>query len=160
MDLSNNNEIQGKFEGLDALIHLAADPRPEASWESVKKNNIEATFNVYNEVKKAGVKKIIFASTNHTQHGDTLLTTPETLDLQKSKILSLENNTNPDSLYAVSKLFGEDLGKYFSEQYNVKDCIGMNIETVMERFEGFNENDSKEYLDDWSYRRRKNRNCS
>ena len=90
-DLSNNNEIQGKFEGLDALIHLAADPRPEASWESVKKNNIEATFNVYNEVKKAGVKKIIFASTNHTQHGDTLLTTPETLDLQKSKILSLEN---------------------------------------------------------------------
>ena len=119
MDLSNNNEIQGKFEGLDALIHLAADPRPEASWESVKKNNIEATFNVYNEVKKAGVIKIIFASTNHTQHGDTLLTTPETLDLQKkSKILSLENNTNPDSLYAVSKLFGEDLGKYFSERYN------------------------------------------
>ena len=126
MDLSNNNEIQGKFEGLDALIHLAADPRPEASWESVKKNNIEATFNVYNEVKKAGVKKIIFASTNHTQHGDTLLTTPETLDLQKSKILSLENNTNPDSLYAVSKLFGEDLGKYFSEQYKIK-FIGLRI---------------------------------
>ena len=46
LDLSNNNEIKGKFEGLDALIHLAADPRPEASWESVKKNNIEATFNV------------------------------------------------------------------------------------------------------------------
>ena len=57
MDLSNNNEIQGKFEGLDALIHLAAAPRPEASWESVKKNNIEATFNFYNEVKNAGVKK-------------------------------------------------------------------------------------------------------
>ena len=42
VDLSNNNEIKGKFEGLDALIHLAADPRPEASWESVKINNIEA----------------------------------------------------------------------------------------------------------------------
>ena len=101
IDLSNNNEIKGKFEGLDALIHLAADPRPEASWESVKKNNLEATYNVYNEVKNAGVKKIIFASTNHTQHGDTLLTTPETLDLKKNKILSLENNTNPDSLYAI-----------------------------------------------------------
>ena len=126
VDLSNNNEIKGKFEGLDALIHLAADPRPEASWESVKKNNIEATFNVYNEVKNAGVKKIIFASTNHTQHGDTLLTTPETLDLKKNKILSLENNTNPDSLYAVSKLFGEDLGKYFSEQHKIK-FIGLRI---------------------------------
>ena len=126
VDLSNNNEIKGKFEGLDALIHLAADPRPEASWQSVKKNNIEATFNVYNEVKNAGVKKIIFASTNHTQHGDTLLTTPETLDLKKNKILSLENNTNPDSLYAVSKLFGEDLGKYFSEQHKIK-FIGLRI---------------------------------
>ena len=105
---------------------MAADPRPEASWESVKKNNIEATFNVYNEVKNAGVKKIIFASTNHTQHGDTLLTTPETLDLKKNKILSLENNTNPDSLYAVSKLFGEDLGKYFSEQHKIK-FIGLRI---------------------------------
>ena len=126
MDLSNNNEIKGKFEGLDALIHLAADPRPEASWESVKKNNLEATYNVYNEVKNAGVKKIIFASTNHTQHGDILLTTPETLDLKKNKILSLENNTNPDSLYAVSKLFGEDLGKYFSEQHKIK-FIGLRI---------------------------------
>ena len=126
MDLSNNNEIKGKFEGLDALIHLAADPRPEASWESVKKNNLEATYNVYNEVKNAGVKKIIFASTNHTQHGDTLLSTPETLDLKKNKILSLENNTNPDSLYAVSKLFGEDLGKYFSEQHKIK-FIGLRI---------------------------------
>ena len=124
--MSNNNEIKGKFEGLDALIHLAADPRPEASWESVKKNNLEATYNVYNEVKNAGVKKIIFASTNHTQHGDTLLTTPETLNLKKNKMLSLENNTNPDSLYAVSKLFGEDLGKYFSEQHKIK-FIGLRI---------------------------------
>ena len=92
----------------------------------LKKNNIEATFNVYNEVKNAGVKKIIFASTNHTQHGDTLLTNPETLDLKKNRILSLENNTNPDSLYAVSKLFGEDLGKYFSEQHKIK-FIGLRI---------------------------------
>ncbi len=126
MDLSNNNEIKGKFEGLDAIIHLAADPRPEAPWESVKKNNLEATYNVYNEVKNAGVKKIIFASTNHTQHGDTLLSTPETLDLKKNRILSLENNTNPDSLYAVSKLFGEDLGKFFSEQHKIK-FIGLRI---------------------------------
>ena len=126
IDLSNNNEIIGKFEGLDALIHLAADPRPEASWESVKKNNIEATFNVFNEGMKAGVKKIVFASTNHTQHGDTLLTTPETIDPKKNKILSLGNNTNPDSLYAVSKLFGEDLGKYYSEKYNIS-FIGLRI---------------------------------
>ena len=75
---------------------------------------------------RAGVKKIIFASTNHTQHGDTLLTTPETLDPLKNKTLSLSNPTNPDSLYAVSKLFGEDLGKYYSEKYHIK-FVGLRI---------------------------------
>ena len=94
VDLSNNNEIIGKFDGLDALIHLAADPSPEATWESVKRNNIEATFNVFNEGMKARVKKIVFASTNHTQHGDTLLTTPETLDPFKNKKLSLGDSYN------------------------------------------------------------------
>ena len=116
VDLSNRKELEGNFSGLDALIHLAANPRPEASWERVKRNNIEATYNVFHECQKAGVKKIVFASTNHTQHGDTLLTTPETLDPSKNKKLSLKNPPNPDSLYAVSKLFGKDLWKFFSEQ--------------------------------------------
>ena len=126
VDFSNRQELEGIFSGLDALIHLAANPRPEASWESVKRNNIEATYNVFHECQKAGVKKIVFASTNHTQHGDTLLTTPETLDPSKNKKLSLKNPTNPDSLYAVSKLFGEDLGKYFSEQHLIQ-FVGLRI---------------------------------
>ena len=91
VDLSNHQKLKGKFSDLDALIHLAANPRPEASWESVKRNNIEATYNVFHECQNAGVKKIVFASSNHTQHGDTLLTTPETLDSSKKKKLFLKN---------------------------------------------------------------------
>ena len=86
VDLSNSAELEGKFSSLDALIHLAANPRPEACWDSVKRNNIEAKYNVYSECLRTGVKKIVFASTNHTQHGDTLLTTPETLDPSGKKI--------------------------------------------------------------------------
>jgi len=130
MDLSKSAEVVGKFSGLDALIHLAADPSPDAPWESVQPNNIEATYNVFNECRRAGVSKIIFASTNHTQHGDTLLTTTETLDPSKNKILSLSDPTNPDSLYAVSKLFGENLGKYFSERYGIQ-FVGLRIGWVV-----------------------------
>ncbi|MEC8261084.1 MAG: NAD-dependent epimerase/dehydratase family protein, partial [SAR324 cluster bacterium] len=46
IDLSKSAEVIGKFSGLDALIHLAADPSPNAPWESVQPNNIEATYNV------------------------------------------------------------------------------------------------------------------
>ena len=115
VDLSQKESVEGIYSGLDAVIHLAADPSPKADWNSVRKNNIEATFNVFTECVTSKVKRLILASTNHTQHGDTLLTTPETLDL-----------TNPDSLYAVSKLFGENLGKLFSEQYGLQ-FVGLRI---------------------------------
>ena len=130
IDLSKSTQIFGKFSGLDALIHLAADPSPNAPWKSVQQNNIEATYNVFNECMKAGISKIVFASTNHTQHGDTLLTTTETLDPSKNKILSLSDPTNPDSFYAVSKLFGENLGKYFSEKYGIQ-FVGLRIGWVV-----------------------------
>ncbi len=126
VDLSKSEEVEGIFSGLEAVIHLAADPSPEADWDSVRRNNIDATFNVFTECVRAGVKKLVFASTNHTQHGDTLLTTPDTLDPSKNKTLSLDNPSDPDSLYAVSKLFGENLGKYFSEKHGLK-YVGLRI---------------------------------
>ena len=80
VNLQSPDEIHGAFEGLDAVIHLAADPSPRAPWESIREHNLEATYQVFEECRRSGVKRLIFASTNHTQHGNTILTTPETLD--------------------------------------------------------------------------------
>lgn len=126
IDLSNPDKIKGAFNGLDAVIHLAADPSPEAPWESVKKNNIEATYNVFEECVRSGVRRLVFASTNHTQHGNTMLTTPETLDPKKTVRMKLTDQPNPDSLYAVSKLFGEHLGKLYSERHGLA-FVGLRI---------------------------------
>ncbi len=104
--------LKGKFSGLETVIHLAANPSPEAPWEKVLVNNIIATKNVFDEALSSKVKRVVFASTNHVQHGHTMKTTPETLDASTEKIITLENPTLPDSLYAVSKVFGEELGKY------------------------------------------------
>ena len=68
-DLSLAGEVSGIFNGLDAVIHLAADPSTRATWESVLNNNITATCNVFSEGRRAGVRKIVFASTNHVMHG-------------------------------------------------------------------------------------------
>ena len=119
-------QVQGAFEGLDAVIHLAADPSPMASWESVREHNIEAMYQVMEECVRAGVKRMVFASTNHTMHGNSILSTPETLDPQKSMAMKLGDAPNPDSLYAVSKLFGEQLGKLYSEQCGLS-FIGLRI---------------------------------
>ena len=124
-------EVRGAFSGLEAVIHLAADPSPGASWEQVREHNLEGMYQVCEECVRSGVKRLIFASTNHTQHGNTILTTPETLDLRKKIRMKLSDPPNPDSLYAVSKLFGEHLGKLYSQQHGL-EFIGLRIGWIVE----------------------------
>ena len=112
VDFSNKNQIKNLFNGIDAIIHLAADSSPEASWESVLKNNIIATKNIFEQAKLSKVKKIIFASSNH------VIYTPEILT-RKTKI-KVKESPNPGSFYGISKLFGENLGKYYSREFGIK----------------------------------------
>ena len=126
VNFERKDEVEGSFKGLEAVIHLAADPSPESPWDSILKYNIEAMFNVLEECRSSGVARLIFASTNHTMHGNSILTTPETLDVAKSLRMKLDDPPNPDSYYAVSKLFGENLGKLYSEQHGVR-FVGLRI---------------------------------
>jgi nucleoside-diphosphate-sugar epimerase len=55
-----------------------------------------------------------------------MLTKPETLDTSWTIRMKLDDPPNPDSYYAVSKLFGENLGKLYSEQHGV-EFVGLRI---------------------------------
>lgn len=125
-DLSDHSAIEGIFNGLDAVVHLAADPEPNGSWESMLRNNISATYNVLEECRRAGVKKVVFATTNHTQHGDTMGSEPDELDESKRRLLKLSDPLNPTSLYGVSKSTGEQLGRYFSTHHGLQ-FVGLRI---------------------------------
>ena len=103
-DLSDSTEVDGIFGGLEAVVHLAADPDPHGSWESMLKNNISATYNVLEESRRAGVKKVVFATTNHTQHGDTMGDGPDVLDMSKRVMLRLDDPLNPTSLFRAFML--------------------------------------------------------
>jgi nucleoside-diphosphate-sugar epimerase len=121
-DFSRVEQVQGLFEGLDAVVHLAADPLTDASWESILHNNIIATYNVFEEAVRAGVLKIVFASTNHTQH-DYIGKTPMTLDrffVPTMGFVKLSDPPAPDSYYGISKLFGENMGWYYSRRYGIQ----------------------------------------
>jgi nucleoside-diphosphate-sugar epimerase len=104
VDLSRAMDTGGIFEGLDAVIHLAANPSPNAPWESVLLNNIVATYNVYEEARRSGIGRIVFASSNHVQHGHVMGENPLTEDpLRISKYcpIKLSDPPAPDSLYGV-----------------------------------------------------------
>ena len=102
--------ITEAVDGVDAVVHMAGDPETSATWESVLEKNIQGVYCTYEACKNKGVKRVIFASTNHVTgfyELDGVYTTPEMPE-------------RPDSLYGVSKAFGEDLGRYYVDQYGLE----------------------------------------
>ena len=122
-DFADEKQVKGLFTGLDAVIHLAAASKVDSTWDQVLHENIIGAHNMFEEAVRAGVKKVVFASTNHTQHAYTMATDPKTEDLTYIKehgLIKLTDAPAPDSLYGVSKLFGEDLGRYYARFFGLK----------------------------------------
>lgn len=109
-DIADYDAIAPALEGMDAVVHMAADPSTRATWESVRDGNIIGTYNLFEAARRAGVRKIVFASTNHVMG---------MYDRDQQWPVYASQPVRPDSLYGVSKAFGEALGRYYSDQYGL-----------------------------------------
>ena len=109
-DTSQIEPIVTALEGIEAVVHMAADPHTRAPWESVLQNNIIATYNVFEAARLAGVNRIVFASTNHVMG---------MYDRDRQWPIYADQPVRPDSLYGVSKAFGENLGRFWYDQYGI-----------------------------------------
>lgn len=93
------------FEGADAVVHLAGDPRPEAPWDSIQRHNLDLCLNVY-EAAAGRAKRLIFASSNWVVNGHRFADGPLTPDMAPY----------PVNAYGMSKLVGERVGKLYAER--------------------------------------------
>jgi nucleoside-diphosphate-sugar epimerase len=109
-DVAKYEEIAPALNGIDAVIHMAADPSTSATWESVRDRNIVGTYNVFESARLAGVRKIIFASTNHVMG---------MYDRDRQWPIYASQPVRPDSLYGVSKAFGESLARHYVDRYGL-----------------------------------------
>ncbi len=91
-------------------------------------NNIIGTYTVFEAAHRAGVQQIIFASSNHAVGGYEMEKAP---DIYRRDHASLTQNTlpRPDSLYGVSKCFGESLGRFYADQHGMR-VICLRIGTI------------------------------
>lgn len=108
-DLADLQGLERACAGIDAAVHLAGDPSGGAGWEALLEDNVKGTYNLFEAARRQGVKRIVFASTNHVTgfyEMEKTYTTPEML-------------ARPDSLYGVSKAFGEALGRFFVDEYGM-----------------------------------------
>jgi len=126
-DIAVLEEIEAAFEGVDTVVHLAAyggvnSPRGmwEAPWEEILRNNISGTRNVFEASLRAGVRRVVFASSGATMSGYQSVSpyaeiTRGEYDRVPSewRMLRPGDEPRPLNLYAVSKLFGEDLARLY-----------------------------------------------
>lgn len=136
-DITDLKQIEPAFLNQDAVVHLAADSSMDASWDSTYSKNILGTYNVFEAARKARVKKIVFASSNHITglyENDWPISAIVKGDYQgidRSAIPKVSHLSPPraDSFYGASKLFGEGLGQYYSSKYDIS-IICLRIGTV------------------------------
>jgi nucleoside-diphosphate-sugar epimerase len=104
-DITNLERMKELCRGVDTVLHLAGDPRPSATWDSLLDANIVGTYNTFVAAKSAGCRRVIFASSIHAVSGYSP-------DVQ----VKTNEPVNPGDLYGVSKCFGEALARYMAER--------------------------------------------
>lgn len=104
-DLGDLDRVKELCQGIDTVVHLAADPSPSATWQSLLPTNIVGTYHVFVAAKAASCRRVIFASSIHAVSGYPV-------DVQ----VKTSEPVNPGDLYGVTKCFGEALGRYMGEQ--------------------------------------------
>jgi nucleoside-diphosphate-sugar epimerase len=120
VDVADLTAILPFFEGIDAVVHLAASPNVDTPWESILHNNLITTYNVYEAARQHGVGAVVFASSNHTIGFYEEDGMPEIYELGDARVYDHTVELRPDSLYGVSKVYGEALGRYFQERFGVR----------------------------------------
>ncbi len=97
------------------MIHLGGKSG-EAPWERILETNIDGTYKAFEAARRAGVPRVVFASSNHAVGFHT----PDEYPLPESV------QTLPDTYYGVSKVTGEALGALYHHRYGL-DVICIRI---------------------------------
>ena len=125
-DISNLDSILPAFKNIDTVVHLAGDRRVHGDWDSILNNNIIGIYNIYEASKRNDVKRVVFASSQHATGGFydvepwSFINKGEYEKLPDDyKPLDETCRIRPDSYYGASKSFGESLGSYYSDFYNL-----------------------------------------
>lgn len=129
VDLEDLESLASAFDGVDAVVHLAGAATQDADWSAVLTANIVGTRNVYEAAVRAGVARVIFASSNHVVGEYEVSAAPEIYGEAPDDAITEETPVQADSLYGVSKAFGEVLGRFYVDHHGLS-VICLRIGTV------------------------------
>ena len=106
-DLTKPEEVAAAVKGAHGVIHLGGHS-VEGTWDQILQANIIGCYNVFEAAREAGVKRVIFASSNHAVGFHP-----------RKKRIGTNLTVRPDSRYGVSKVFGEALGALYADKHGI-----------------------------------------
>jgi uronate dehydrogenase len=107
-DCASLRDMLRVSRGVDAVVHLGGFS-VEGQWEVILRANIVGAYNVFEAARRNGVRRLVFASSNHAVG---FYDRDETIDHRVYP--------RPDSRYGVSKVFGEALGSLYAYKYGME----------------------------------------
>jgi nucleoside-diphosphate-sugar epimerase len=130
-DIAELESIRPAFEGVDAVVHLAGVASVSARWEDVLSANIIGVRNVYEAASLAGVPLVVYASSNHAIGMYEVDGAPSIYEPGHGRMFDEHTEPRPDSIYGVSKVFGEAIGRYYVARRSLR-VICLRIGAVRE----------------------------
>jgi uronate dehydrogenase len=106
------------LDGVEAVVHLGG-VSTEQPWTPILQANIVGLYNLYEAARKQGVKRVVFASSNHV-----------TGYYRQDEVIDAAAPVRPDGLYGLSKAFGENLSRLYFDRHGIETvCLRIGSAT-------------------------------
>lgn len=136
-DMRTARRVRTLFDGVDTVIDLAAMASVSTSWRDVHRTNIPATLNALECARLAGVRRVVFASSNHVtgmyerDEPYAAIVAGEYKGLEPGSYPRIDASfaIRPDGAYGVGKAFGEAACRYYADAFDLS-VICLRIGTV------------------------------
>lgn len=107
-DLADKSAVDALVAGCDAIVHLGG-VSVERPFEQILEANIKGVFHIYEGARRHGVKRVVFASSNHV-----------TGFYRQDERIDANARRRPDGYYGLSKSFGEDMANFYFDRYGIE----------------------------------------
>jgi nucleoside-diphosphate-sugar epimerase len=132
-DLTDFEGVKRATEGMDVVVQMAADPRPNATWQEILNSNMIGAYHVFEASRLAGVKRVVYASSIMANWG--YWDVPAYKAIREGRYadvpdpLPIVRHTDPPrptEPYSASKVWGEALARTYSDVHKLS-CLCVRI---------------------------------
>jgi uronate dehydrogenase len=106
--LEDKAQMHALLKDVDAVVHMGG-VSTEKTWEQILAGNIVGMVNLYEAARANGVKRIVFASSNHV-----------TGFYRQDEVITPQDPVRPDGFYGLSKAFGENLAQLYWDKHGIE----------------------------------------